>query len=72
MKKTHLTQPPRKGLNERGKDLIFAYTLLLPAILVFLIVIFFPILKGIAASFCDYTILNMKNGMTWNNFANYK
>lgn len=64
---------PRRGrLNDRSKDLIFAYALLLPAILVFMIVVFFPILKGIAASFCDYTILHMKNGMTWNNFENYK
>ena len=72
MKKTNPTQLPRHGISERGKDLIFAYTLLIPAILVFLIVIFFPIMKGIAASFCDYTILNMKKGMIWNNFANYK
>lgn len=60
------------GLRERTKDLIFAYTLLVPAILVFMIVIFFPIVKGIAASFCDYTIIHMKDGMKWNNFANYK
>lgn len=62
----------QRGLNERSKDLIFAYTLLLPAIFVFMLVIFFPIIKGIAASFCDYTIIHMKDGMKWNNFANYK
>lgn len=61
-----------RGINERSKDILFAYALLVPAILVFLVVIFFPIVKGIAASFCDYTILNMKKGMVWNNFANYK
>lgn len=71
MKNVSLAQP-RRGISERGKDLVFAYALLLPAIAVFLIVIFFPILKGIAASFCDYTILNMKKGMVWNNFANYQ
>lgn len=66
--------PPSSGrrLSERSKDLIFAYALLLPAILVFMVVIFFPIVKGIAASFCDYSILHMNDGMTWNNFANYK
>lgn len=64
--------PIHKSISERSKDLIFAYSLLLPAILVFLIVIFFPIIKGIAASFCDYTILNMKKGMVWNSFANYE
>lgn len=68
------TQLPakKKGLTERGKDLIFAYTLLVPALLVFVLVIFFPIVKGIAASFCDYTIIHMNDGMKWNNFANYK
>lgn len=72
MKKPTQTLPVHRGINERSKDLIFAYSLLLPSILVFIIVIFFPIVKGIAASFCDYTILNMKKGMVWNDFANYK
>ena len=72
MKKLQSTLPERGGLSERGKDLYFAYAMLLPAILVFLIVIFVPIVKGIAASFCDYTILNMKKGMHWNDFANYR
>ena len=58
MKKLQSTLPERGGLSERGKDLYFAYAMLLPAILVFLIVIFLPIVKGIAASFCDYTIQN--------------
>lgn len=62
----------RGGLSERGKDLVFAYTLLLPAIFVFMLVIFFPIVKGIAASFCDYTLIHMNDGMKWNNFENYK
>lgn len=62
----------KHGLSERNKDLIFAYSLLLPAVAVFMLIIFFPIVKGIAASFCDYTILHIKDGMTWNNFANYK
>lgn len=65
--------PMKKGrMSERGKDLVFAYTLLLPAILVFMVVIFFPIVKGIMASFCDYTIIHMNDGMKWNDFANYK
>lgn len=72
MKKPQSALPERGGLSERGKDLFFAYAMLLPAILVFLIVIFLPIVKGIAASFCDYTILNMKKGMHWNGFANYR
>ncbi len=62
----------RSGLSERSKDLIFAYMLLIPAILVFMLVIFLPIVKGIMASFCDYTIIHMNDGMKWNNFANYK
>ena len=49
MKKLQSTLPERGGLSERGKDLYFAYAMLLPAILVFLIVIFLPIVKGIAA-----------------------
>ena len=34
MKKLQSTLPERGGLSERGKDLYFAYAMLLPAILV--------------------------------------
>lgn len=70
-KSSHILKKDYK-ISERGKDLVFAYSLLIPSIMVFLIVIFFPIIKGIAASFCNYTILNMKKGMVWNNFENYR
>ncbi|MDR0656699.1 MAG: hypothetical protein LBG22_10330, partial [Treponema sp.] len=51
-------------------DKVFAMLLVIPAILVLCITVFFPILKGIYVSFCDYTI-NSLNHPTWNNFENY-
>jgi multiple sugar transport system permease protein len=44
--------------------------LLLPAMLVLGIVVFYPIFKGIVMSFYDYTFFTLHNPK-WNNFANY-
>jgi multiple sugar transport system permease protein len=57
--------------NQRKADVFFAYLLLLPAMLVLAIVVFYPILKGIVMSFCDYTFFTLNNPQ-WNNFGNYE
>lgn len=64
--KTH-----RRGMS----DNTFGFLLMVPALLVLLVVIAFPIAKGIYASFCDYGLRELRKGMfelEWNNFANYK
>ena len=56
-------------------DSTFGFLLMVPALLVLLVVIAFPILKGIYASFCDYGLKELRKGifdLKWNNFANYK
>lgn len=59
----------------RMSDSTFGFLLMVPALLVLLVVIAFPILKGIYASFCDYGLKELRKGifdLKWNNFANYK
>jgi multiple sugar transport system permease protein len=51
-------------------DGVFAVLMALPAVAVLSVTVFFPILKGIYVSFCDYTITSLNNP-GWNNFANY-
>lgn len=56
-------------------DAAFGMLLMVPALLVLLVVIAFPIMKGIYASFCSYTLKELRKGvldLQWNNFANYK
>ncbi|MGI6777048.1 MAG: carbohydrate ABC transporter permease [Acetivibrionales bacterium] len=61
----------RKGLcSSKKSEILFAYVLLIPALLILSIVMFYPILKGIVMSFYDYTFFTMHNPK-WNNFANY-
>jgi multiple sugar transport system permease protein len=52
------------------RDRIFAINLLVPAFLVFSIVIFVPIIKGIIMSFMDHTIYNMAHPV-FNGLDNY-
>lgn len=61
----------RKGMS----DNTFGLLMMVPALLILLVVIAFPILKGIYASFCDYGLKELRKGifdLKWNNFANYK
>jgi multiple sugar transport system permease protein len=51
-------------------DRLFAFLLILPAVIVLCVTVFFPILKGVYVSFCDYTITSLNNPK-WNNFENY-
>ena len=60
------------SLKKRNKqDTLFASALLLPTFIIFGIVVFFPIIKGIVVSFCDYRLATLNNPV-WNNFENYK
>lgn len=59
-------------LNEKSKDVLFGYALLIPTFAVFAIVILMPILSAIVKSFCDYTFMNANKPLKWNNFANYR
>lgn len=64
-------KPHRRGMS----DSTFGFLLMVPALLVLLVVIAFPIAKGIYASFCNYGLRELRKGMfdlKWNNFANYK
>lgn len=61
----------RRGMS----DDTFGFLMMVPALAVLIVVIAFPILKGIWASFCDYGLRELRKGMfelKWNNFANYK
>ena len=51
-------------------DKVFAVLMALPAIGVLSVTVFYPILKGVYVSFCDYTVRSLNNP-TWNNFGNY-
>ena len=59
-------------LNERTKDVLFGYGLLLPTFIVFAIVILYPIISAVIRSFCEYTFLTVNKPLKWNNFANYR
>lgn len=52
-------------------DRVFGFLLMLPAIIVFLAVIAWPILRGIWVSFCTNKLVNISDP-TWNNFKNYQ
>lgn len=66
----------KRQLKMRGiSDGTLGFLLMLPAILVLVVVIAFPILKGIYASFCTYGLSELRKGLfdlKWNDFANYK
>lgn len=47
----------------RMSDSTFGFLLMVPALLVLLVVIAFPILKGIYASFCDYGLKELRKGI---------
>lgn len=64
-------KPHRRGMS----DSTFGFLMMVPALLVLLVVIAFPIGKGIYASFCEYGLRELRKGifdLEWNNFANYK
>lgn len=71
-----MTRTPKKTsgirLNEKSKDILFGYGLLIPTFTVFSIVILMPILSAIVKSFCDYTFMNANKPLKWNNFENYR
>ena len=58
-------------LTNANKDSIFGMSLMLPAIFILGLVVFYPILRGVWMSFQNYTIRTMKNP-TWNDFENYR
>ena len=61
----------RRGMS----DSTFGMMLMLPAVIVLLVVIAFPIIKGIYASFCEYGLKQLRKGildLEWNSFKNYK
>lgn len=62
----------RGTLNERTKDVLFGYGLMLPTFIVFAVVILYPIISAVIRSFCDYTFLTVNKPLTWNDFGNYK
>ena len=65
---------PRKiSLSAGGKDKIFYFVLLLPAILLCVAFIIIPIIDSVAMSFTTYIIANLTSGTPgqWNNFGNY-
>lgn len=68
-KKQH---PVSFQLKERHKDVLFGYGLLLPALIVMALVVLYPIINGIAMSFCDYTFFTVNKDPQWNDFENYK
>jgi len=55
----------------RTGDLLFSYALMAPALIVLALVVFYPMIKGIFVSFCDYTFKCLNNPQ-WNSFGNYK
>jgi len=66
-----VTSQRRITWTKRKGDLLFSYALMFPAIFVLALVIFYPMVKGIFVSFCDYTFMTLKTPK-WNNFENYK
>ena len=56
---------------KRKGDLLFSYALMLPALFVLALVIFYPMVKGIFVSFCEYNFKCLNNPQ-WNAFGNYK
>ena len=65
------TQISRMVQRKSFGDGLYAFILLLPTFLIFTVVIFFPIVKGIIVSFCNYTLATLTK-YHWNNFDNYK
>jgi len=58
-------------INYKQKDIICYLLLLVPAAVIFSIVVILPIAKGVSVSFCEYKLANLDNP-TWNSFGNYK
>ncbi len=61
---------PFSLVTRRQADVLFAWFLLLPALLVLVLVMFGPIVNAVKLSFQDYT-LRTRNDPAWNNFENY-
>lgn len=61
----------RKGHRSGVSDRMYGFLLILPAIVVFAIVIAYPIIRGIWVSFCSNKLANISNPI-WNDFKNYK
>ena len=65
---------PRKiSLTGAGKDRIFYFVLVLPAILLCIAFIIIPIVDSVIMSFTSYKIANLTSGTPgeWNHFGNY-
>lgn len=60
-------------LTGKGKDRLFYFVLLLPAILLCVAFIIIPIVDSVMMSFTSYRIANLTSGTPgeWNNFGNY-
>jgi multiple sugar transport system permease protein len=65
-----ITQNSKLVFKKNLRNNIFAFFLMLPTILIFSVVILFPIAKGIVVSFCNYTLATLTK-YQWNNFNNY-
>lgn len=63
----------RSWLKTQTGDKIFAFSLLIPAILTTVTFILIPVVDSIYRSFFDYKVKNIISGKpgTWNNFENY-
>lgn len=64
------SKPTTTISSQKRRDAIFAWVLLLPAMLVLGITVFYPIIDGIRVSFLKFTLRTRLNPQ-WNNFENY-
>lgn len=69
--KGHLAHNTRKPRKLAVSDRMFGFMLMIPAIIVLMIVIAWPILRGIWVSFCENKLVNISNPV-WNEFKNYQ
>ena len=61
-----------KKLTKKNRvDNFYAGLMLMPTLIIFAVVVFFPIAKGVVVSFCDYKLATLNNPF-WNNLENYK
>ena len=61
----------RPWLTKKRQDVLFSLLLIMPAFIVLVLVIFYPILQSIRYSFTDYTLAT-RNNPPWNDFENYR
>lgn len=66
----NITNDNKSKLRLRINNGFFGFFLTVPALIVLLVVVALPILRGIYVSFCNYTISNINNPV-WNNLKNY-